>query len=101
MSMNQIYTMISYETSSAKYIIITRRIRDLELWAVAKYSLDFLIKLAVKLVLFDELVPALFKLFATELDWKHVVTQQVEALRYKPEGRGMDSRWCHWNFSLT
>ena len=25
----------------------------------------------------------------------------VEALRYKPEGPGFDSRWCHWNFSLT
>jgi hypothetical protein len=25
----------------------------------------------------------------------------VEALRYKPEGRGIDSRWCHWNFSFT
>jgi hypothetical protein len=25
----------------------------------------------------------------------------VEALRYKPEGRGFDSRWCHWNFSFT
>ena len=24
----------------------------------------------------------------------------VEALRYKPEGRGFDFRWCHWNFSL-
>jgi hypothetical protein len=23
------------------------------------------------------------------------------ALRYKPEGRGIDSRWCNWNFSLT
>jgi hypothetical protein len=22
----------------------------------------------------------------------------VEALRYKPEGRGIDSRLCHWNF---
>jgi hypothetical protein len=29
------------------------------------------------------------------------VAQLVEALRYKPEGRGFDSRWCHWNFSLT
>jgi hypothetical protein len=28
-------------------------------------------------------------------------SQLVEALRYKPEGRGFDSRWCHWNFSLT
>jgi hypothetical protein len=25
----------------------------------------------------------------------------VEALRYNPEGRRIDSRWCHWNFSLT
>jgi len=23
------------------------------------------------------------------------------ALCYKLEGRGFDSRWCHWNFSLT
>jgi hypothetical protein len=22
-------------------------------------------------------------------------------LRYKPEGRGFESRWCNWNFSLT
>jgi hypothetical protein len=30
-----------------------------------------------------------------------LVAQLVEALRYKPGGRGFDSRWCHWNFSLT
>ena len=30
-----------------------------------------------------------------------MLTQLVEALRYKPEGRGFDSRWCHWNFPLT
>ena len=29
-----------------------------------------------------------------------VVAHLVEALRYKPEGRGFDSRWGHWNFSL-
>jgi hypothetical protein len=23
----------------------------------------------------------------------------VEALCYKPEGRGIDSRWCLWNFN--
>jgi hypothetical protein len=27
-----------------------------------------------------------------------LVVQLVEALRYKPEGRGFDFRWCHWNF---
>jgi hypothetical protein len=26
------------------------------------------------------------------------VAQLVEALRYKPEGHGFESRWCHWNF---
>ena len=30
-----------------------------------------------------------------------LVVQLVEALRYKWEGCGFDSRWCHWNFSLT
>jgi hypothetical protein len=25
----------------------------------------------------------------------------VKELRYKPAGRGFDSRWCHWNFSVT
>jgi hypothetical protein len=29
------------------------------------------------------------------------VAQLVEALLYKPDGRGFDSRWCHWNFSLA
>jgi len=31
----------------------------------------------------------------------YVVEQLVEALRYKLEGHRFDSRWCHWNFSLT
>jgi hypothetical protein len=30
-----------------------------------------------------------------------MVAQLVEALLYKPEGRGFDSRRCHWNFLLT
>jgi hypothetical protein len=25
----------------------------------------------------------------------------VKAPRFKPAGRGFDSRWCHWNFSVT
>jgi hypothetical protein len=31
----------------------------------------------------------------------HAVAQFVEALRYKPQGRGFDSRWYYWKFSLT
>jgi hypothetical protein len=31
----------------------------------------------------------------------HALAQLVEALRYKSEGRGFDSRLYHWNLSLT
>jgi len=31
----------------------------------------------------------------------HAVAQLAEALRCKSEGRGLDSRWCHCNFTLT
>jgi hypothetical protein len=33
--------------------------------------------------------------------WGYAVAQLIEALRYKLEGRGIKSRWCHWNFSFT
>jgi hypothetical protein len=25
----------------------------------------------------------------------------VKAVRYNSAARGFDSRWCHWNFSVT
>ena len=28
------------------------------------------------------------------------MAQLVNKMRYKPEGHGFDSRWCHWSFSL-
>ena len=31
----------------------------------------------------------------------HAMTQFVEAPRYETDSRELDSRWCHWNFSLT
>ena len=31
----------------------------------------------------------------------YAVAHLVETLRYKPEGRGFDYGWCHWNFLLT
>jgi len=34
-------------------------------------------------------------------DLGHAVAHLVEALFYKPEGRGFDTGWCRWNFSLT
>ena len=36
-----------------------------------------------------------------DTEGEHEMAHLVETLRYKPEGRGFDSRWCHWNFSLT
>jgi hypothetical protein len=31
----------------------------------------------------------------------HALTQLIEAVCYKPEGHGFDTRQCHWNFSRT
>jgi hypothetical protein len=31
----------------------------------------------------------------------YAVAQFVEALLYNLEGRGFDSRWSHWDFSLA
>jgi hypothetical protein len=47
-------------------------------------------------------ISLLFDLSIRE-EWEggYAVAQLFEALRYKPEGRGFDSRWCHWNLSLT
>jgi len=28
------------------------------------------------------------------------VAQLIEALRYKPERRAFNSRWCHWSFFI-
>jgi hypothetical protein len=30
-----------------------------------------------------------------------LVAQSFEALRYKPEGSGFETRWCHCDFSST
>ena len=54
-------------------------------------------------VVLSQVQPEAVKHFAliNSLFTECTVQQLVEALRYKPEGRGFDSRWCHWNFSLT
>jgi len=33
--------------------------------------------------------------------YRKIVLVTLYLLRYKSEGRGFDSRWYHWNFSLT
>jgi hypothetical protein len=42
--------------------------------------------------------PNLLKFYLRE---GYALAQLVEALHYKPESRGFDSRWSHWNFSVT
>jgi len=38
-------------------------------------------------------------LVSNKFNWGMLlVAQLVEAQRYKHEGRGFDSQWCHWNF---
>ena len=39
--------------------------------------------------------------FIYSVEKEHAVAHLVEALRYKSEGRGFDSRWCNWNFSIN
>ena len=43
-------------------------------------------------------VERLYRVCTSELSvlhLKHAVVQLTEALRYKKEGRGFDSQWCH------
>jgi hypothetical protein len=39
-----------------------------------------------------KIIPAFYKI---------IFITVIEAPRYKSEGHGFDSGWCHWNFSLT
>jgi len=41
---------------------------------------------------------ATFKVVLLKYLIQNAVAQLLEALRYKPEGWGFDSRWCHWDF---
>ena len=60
---------------------------------VKKYHIHFQLKLEISAVSQIYVHKTLLK--------GHAMAQLVEALRYKSEGRGFDSRWYHWNFSLT
>jgi len=46
-----------------------------------------------------EMCQTLFTLII-DVSLGHAVAQFVEALRYKPEGRGFDSRCCYWKFFI-
>ena len=45
--------------------------------------------------------PSLTSIISLKEWLEYAVVHLVEALRYKPEGRGFDSRCCHWNIPLT
>jgi len=57
--------------------------------------------LQAKLVFGDNICKKSINFLLYSIFVGHVVAQLVEALHYKLEGRGFNSRWCHWNFSLT
>jgi hypothetical protein len=47
------------------------------------------------------LIPTLWKLLVSYIRKRGARGGVVvKALRYKSAGRGFDSRWCHWNFSV-
>jgi hypothetical protein len=39
--------------------------------------------------------------FKVPMKLGHAVAQLIEALRYKAESRGFNSRWSHWDFSFS
>jgi hypothetical protein len=55
-------------------------------------------KTCTEILVFDN-APSLpeFRAICANGGGGYAVAQLVEALRYNPEGRGFDSRWCHWN----
>jgi hypothetical protein len=61
----------------------------------------FWYKLRIIIIRMLFLVTLQINVSLTTVGGGHAVAQLVEALRYKPEGRGFDTRWYHWNFSLT
>jgi hypothetical protein len=46
----------------------------------------------------DDVIIILIIIIIVKINPGHAVAQFVEALRYKLEGRGFDSRWCNRNF---
>jgi hypothetical protein len=51
--------------------------------------------------MFIEFFCSFLFLYKYKLVWGTLlVAQLIEALSYKPEGCGFDSRWCHLTFSI-
>ena len=68
---------------------------------------DFCLRLWMKSRYMRVLRPAWFRLVSSRWNYTSYMrsvdrgSTVVKVLRYKSEGRWFDSRWCHWNFSLT
>jgi len=74
--------------------LMQRRIR----WEDHKFSAERLVAGGVCRLLEGSNVERLYLVWTSELSvlhLKHAVVQLVEALRYKKEGSGFDSQWCH------
>jgi len=67
-------------------------------WEDYKFSVDRRVAGGVCRLLEGSNVEREYHVSTSELsisELKHAVVQLVEALRYKKEGRGVDSQWCH------
>jgi hypothetical protein len=84
-----------HHSKNIKLNSVTRRVRRLPLSA-SHFGLTKLISISDNDKFKLENILVFYCVWGTLL-----VAQLVEALCYKPEGRGIDSRWCQWNFSLT
>ena len=68
---------------------------------IESHSLDLHFKLCCGSVTIQTLLRDSELFIAGDIRMAHAVAHFVQALGYKPAGRGFDSRRCHWNFSLT
>jgi len=63
-------------------------------------SVYYLLKISSKFTDFSLIKISLYIIIRSSI-FRDRGSSVVKVLCYKSEGRWFDSKWCHWNFSLT
>ena len=92
--MQKKYTFIAWQKRSMKTSSLTLILLTWRIWWVDNNASRWQMG-------FSWAFKGLIRCKLRDLYSSNAMAQLVEALRYKPEGRGFDFRWCHWNFLLT
>jgi hypothetical protein len=95
----QLASKMTYKWLYNSFSLLPSELPDYCYLTVVVHSL--LIKAALYETILHSLWCVLLNSELHQINVGHVVAQLVEALRYKLEGCGFDSRWCQRNFTLT